>query len=531
MVRSIFALCLLLISHSALALSKVEASVNKNPVLTNEFFYLTITADDSVDKNKLDTSALLKDFVVGPTSVSTDSRYVNGVFSRKDSWHIELMARNPGEYQIPAFTIDGISSAPFTLKVVASNNSQAQAENAFIKTELTPSSLYVQQAGIYTVKLYLGVDLVDGSLTPPTLAEASISQMGQDSEGQEVIDGRRYRVIERNYLIQPQKSGTYELQAPTLNAKARKNYRTIGVSATAPDQLLDIKPIPAQQSGSWLPSELVDLSEQWQGLEDEVQVGTPITRTLTLTALNVTKEQLPDVPNEEVDDVRSYPDQTERTHLVRNGRLIAQTKTSVAYVPQRPGTYVLPEVNVPWFNTVTGRTQIAKVPAKTITVIGDAVSDTVKPTLDNDAKALAQPAVSTDESTSIAWYLVLPGYILWLVTLFMWWLSRKDKTTSKAQDNTQPPPVQGIKNIVIAIKNEDAKGLYHAIDTYAKANHGSIDAWLEYWSKEAADEFAKLRKSLYSPANGVAINYPLIGQAASRKIPTKDNQSKLDSLY
>ncbi len=538
MVRNFIIFCLVWLSLPALALTKLDASVDKNPVLAGEYFYLTLSADDTLNSEQPDTSALLKHFVVGPTSRSNQTQIINGSVSRQTTWRIELMARNPGEYDIPAFRIKNVSSAPFTMKVVANTSAQMDADNAFIRTELTPSTLYVQQAGIYTVKLYLGVDLIDGALSAPELENANISQMGKNSESQEVVNGRRYQVIQRDYLIQPQKSGTFELKAPMLNGKARKNYRAVSISAKATDQLVEVKPTPPQFAGAWLPSELVDLSEQWQGLEDEVQVGTPITRTLTLTALNVTKEQLPDLPNIDVPDVRSYPDQSDRTHLVRNGRLISQTKTSIAYVPQRPGTFTLPAIEVNWFNTVTGRAEIASVPEQTITVVGNANTPTPPPSASSSTNTpnietppQAEQLGKTNNSGTVPWWLIVPGYVLWIVTMLLWWLSNKQKKPQAHAPIQRAQPINNVSDIARAAKAQDAKALYHAIDGFAKAHHGSIERWLALWPEASQQEFAKLRQSLYS-ANSAAVDFAQIAQAATNtRAADAQSKSKLDSLY
>ena len=51
----------ILLSFHSYALTKLTASVDKNPVIANESVVLTITADDDIDRNALDTSALLSD--------------------------------------------------------------------------------------------------------------------------------------------------------------------------------------------------------------------------------------------------------------------------------------------------------------------------------------------------------------------------------------------------------------------------------------------------------------------------------------
>ncbi|MEM0515361.1 BatD family protein [Pseudoalteromonas sp. YIC-827] len=542
MVRSFLYICFICLSLPTLALSQLEASVDKNPVSAGEYFVLTLSADDTIKDSQPDTQILLQDFVVGPTSRSTNTQIINGVISRKTSWRVELMARNPGQYEIPAFEVKGVSSTPFTLNVVEGNEAQSDSNNAFIKTELTPASLYVQQAAIYTVKLYIGVDLIDAAMTAPAMSEANLAQLGRDSESQEVIDGRRYRVIQREYLIQPQKSGTFELQAPVFNGKARVNYRPVAINARGTDQLVDIKPTPAQYSGAWLPSELVDLSEQWQGLEQEVKVGTPITRTLTLTALNVTKEQLPDLTSTDIEAVRSYADQSERTHVVRNGRIIAQTKTSIAYVPQKPGTYTLPAISINWFNTVTGREQVASVPEQQITVVaadGSKVTAIEPPqteqitTPDIDVSEGENTNLVQEETGTLSWWLALPGYLLWLVTLLLWWFSHKRSKAQTVAPSQQTAPIAqaSVRDIQDAAAKNDPKTLYQAIDAYAKAHYGSIDAWLALWPQDAVQEFAKLRQSLYSPSSA-EVDYGTIAKAAAyTPRPSHKSQAELDSLY
>ena len=86
-----------------MAATKLEASVNKNPVLAGEFFILNITVDDTIKDEQPDTSMLLKNFVVGPTSLSTRTNIINGSMNKQTTWSVKLMTRREGEYTIPSF--------------------------------------------------------------------------------------------------------------------------------------------------------------------------------------------------------------------------------------------------------------------------------------------------------------------------------------------------------------------------------------------------------------------------------------------
>ncbi|MFP5303591.1 hypothetical protein R2R70_20650, partial [Cobetia sp. SIMBA_158] len=76
----------------------------------------------------------------------------------------------------------------------------ANADNnndIFVKTSLSSNSLYVQEAGVYTLKLYLAKELLDGSLSTPSMEDALLTQLGKQTESYELVDGKRYLVITR----------------------------------------------------------------------------------------------------------------------------------------------------------------------------------------------------------------------------------------------------------------------------------------------------------------------------------------------
>ena len=96
-----------MISQQSWAFTNVTATVDKNPVVANESFVLTVTADDDVDTTAFDTSALTRDFSVGRTSVSSPTSMINYQTTRNTKWTTVLIARKPGRYQIPPLSIAG----------------------------------------------------------------------------------------------------------------------------------------------------------------------------------------------------------------------------------------------------------------------------------------------------------------------------------------------------------------------------------------------------------------------------------------
>lgn len=554
MVMRLFCCLLLLSAMPSWAATKLEASVDKNPVLAGEFFMLNISVDDTIKSEQPDTSVLLKDFVVGPTSLSTRTNIINGSINKQTTWSVKLMTRNEGEYTIPAFNVAGLSSQPIKLKVAKRAADADKNNDIFLKTSLSSDSLFVQEAGVYTIKLYLAKELLDGSLSTPSMQDAQLTQLGKQTESYELVDGKRYLVITREYLLQPQKSGVYTIVGPTFQGRVQQNYRQLEVSALGDDQQLEIKPIPANYKGAWLPSELVNIDEQWQPDENTVEVGTPITRTITLTALGVTKEQLPEIDMKTIAGIRSYPDDVETNNAVRNGRVVSQQTASFALLPQKAGTYTLPEITLPWYNTKINRISYATLPERTITVTPSANAinpgaiandnlNTGEPTLPaNKVSNTQQPntAIAAPQSVIPLWLIIIAvlGYIFWIITAIFYWLSsstnNEPKNNSVSVNKAQPLSLNALKN---AAKSNNLNAFYSELNAVAIKLTGkkvaAIDTLIHNINNdELATQVNRLQSALYANSSADVDLNAIINIIEQHQVQrTKSQQAVLKDLY
>ncbi|PKG63068.1 MULTISPECIES: BatD family protein [Pseudoalteromonas] len=517
MVMRLFCCLLLLSAMPSWAATKLEASVDKNPVLAGEFFMLNISVDDTVKGEQPDTSSLLKDFVVGPTSLSSRTNIINGSINKQTTWSVKLMTRSEGDYTIPAFSVAGLTSQPIKLKVAKRSVDADKNNEIFLKTSLSSNSLFVQEAGVYTIKLYLAKELLDGSLSTPNMEDAQLTQLGKQTESYELVDGKRYLVITREYLIQPQKSGAYTIAGPAFQGRVQQNYRQLEVSALGDDQQVEIKPIPSDYKGAWLPSELVSLDEEWQPNDNTVEVGTPITRTITLTALGVTKEQLPEISMPTIDGIRSYPDKKENNNAVRDGRVVSQQTASYALLPQKPGTYTLPEIQLPWFNTKMNRISVATLPKRTITVTPSSTAPNTAvanpqsnpnnlPAIENISNEAAGTQRIETKSDTPLWLIVVAalGYILWIGTVIFYLMTRSTKnTTEKLQPNNRDISQPSLNELKTLAKTHDVKAFYTALNSFSvKVTHKNVGAIDELCysvkSSELNGLISQLQAQLYS---------------------------------
>ena len=420
--------------NNAIAASQISATIDKNPVVVNESFILKITVDDDVDTNALDTSALLKDFVVGRTSVNSQTSMVNFKTTRTTTWNTLLISKKAGDFTIPPLRIEGIQSKAIQVKVLAEKDPRAdQQKDLFITSEVSTREVYVQQQLTLTVKLHFSTELKRGSLTEPTLEGASITQIGKDKEEDTIINGRRYRVIERTYAISPKNSGEFVLKSPVFSGEillpsTRRNNmfsfsETKPVSVIGDEIPLVVRPIPDTFQGTWLPSDLLAIHQDWQPDVTTFKVGEPITRSITLTAAGLSEEQLPILEMTVPKGLKVYPDQAQLHTGMTSGRLVSQKVRNFAIVASKAGEYQLPEINIPWWNTVTNRYQIATISAQTITVLPNSEMEKeseISIPHQNKEVIPAQTVIVT-EASWLQWLFLA----LWLITSLAWFISTK----------------------------------------------------------------------------------------------------------
>ncbi|MFB2801305.1 BatD family protein [Shewanella seohaensis] len=481
-IRQFFILLTLCIAviQPAFALSKLEASVDRNPVMEGEYFVLNVSADDEVDTGKLDTSILLKDFIVGRTSVSRSTQIMNFDAVKETRWQVLLAPKQKGQLTIPSFSIDGVSSAEIPLRVVEAGAQPEQAKNLFIDAKVSTDEAYVGQLITYKVKLYLAVELQRGVLNAPVIEGAQIKQIGEDKDGSEIIEGRRYRVIERTYGIIPDLPGQVNIKGATFSGDVLVESQRRGgmfgfnesrpMQAGAPSLSIQVEPAPTSFQGQWLVADLVALKESFPEDVKEFTVGSPITRTLTLLASNADENSLPDIAQNLPPELKSYPEKPQRQSFVRDAQIVSQYSITSAIVPSKAGTFTLPEVKVPWWNPHLKRQEIATLPARTIQVKGGAVVDTpIEPNWQANTSTNSESHWSAN-LFALLWLVTL---VAWAVTFVAWRRALKRQTTVNTQVTAQP-----------LVLSSGLKGLEQAC---AKGNVSDILQQLQqYYSEQAA---------------------------------------------
>ena len=396
-----------LFTAPASAVTQLQALIDKNPVMYGEEIILQIQADEKLARDAIDFSVLDKDFRVNGPAISQSMQIINGQSSQTTIWQLALFPKRTGEIEIPAFQIDTATSQPIRVQVLEKPaNAPGQQAELFVKNSLSTSELHVQQMAYYEVKIFFKDDLKSGALSAPNLPCCNIEQVGKDIENTELVNGERYQTFTRRYSITPQQSGEFTLEAPFFKGEMidrnSTNYDYYAkhktVSAEGEPLKFSVKPIPTEFNGDWLVSDLVALTEEWSVTGDEIVQGEPVTRTVTLTALDLMENQLPDLVMPKTNGVKVYPEQPQAKKAERNGRIVAQKIFRFAVIADKAGDLELPEISIPWYNSQTKQITSTTLAKKQLKVLANTNQPQSEPAIPSEV------TVST-EKVNTAWWL------------------------------------------------------------------------------------------------------------------------------
>lgn len=471
----------------------VTASLDKTQVALGDRVRLVINNTGNGDQQP-DTSALRKDFDILGTQRGTSMQIVNGHMSSQTQFTVLMAPRHVGTIRIAPIAWGGEQSAALELTVGAGASPSSPGANASngntAESQVTMSGTldqkqpYVQSAVVLSLRLNVGVQMAQASLDLQGNSDVLVRQIGQDQQHTESRNGRVYQVIERKYLLIPQRSGAISLKGPVLQAQVQddaassgndadidaffgnvfgqtmgrfaRRLRPITLQANAIEMNVQARPANADAS-NWLPAQKLTLEETWrpEPQQGQLHVGEPLTRHLRLNALGVTAGQLPDLASlmPVPEGIKKYPDQAKTDEGLKGETLRASRDQDIALVASAPGHYVLPALRLVWWDTVGRTLHTIELPERSLDVLPATGAAAAAPAGAAPNPAMAAPAgnnstaagtdtnnTPTNESgigstlfqatraaqSATLWIWISGALaVLWLGTLLLWWRARR----------------------------------------------------------------------------------------------------------
>lgn len=433
-----YLISILLIAMSSFLHAEILVKSSSNQVGLDETFNLTMTQNNPQNNGGIpDLTPLRKNFNIIGTQRSVSYSIINGQTQSSNTWTIVLQARNAGTITIPPIYIGTDKTTPINIEVSNHTNTKANPssndtdninQDIMLKMHVSDKKPYINQQITLKVTLFNSKQLLDANYQPPTVKNAILIPLEGDKHYQTVKDNVQYLVEEQNYAVFPQKSGPLQINSALFTALVY-NFNPQKVSSEDKPIHLDVQAIPKHFSGTtWLPAKKVFLKEHYENTNQALSEGDSLVRTVTLEGTGIPAQLLPKLSFSKSNAFSVYSEKGKETNQIDHGELISRTEIKLTYLFNQSGTVTIPELKLPWFNTVSGQEEIATLPAYELNIKakpGNTVNTSPNPQYANKAATASNTTSTiTNQSTTTtqygAWILAGLFALAWIITLLLW---------------------------------------------------------------------------------------------------------------
>ena len=353
---------------------QIELSVDRNELARGETLTLTIRVYDQRQGMQLDLTPLTQDFDVLGTRTSSQIRSINGVTESWTDYVITLFPEKEGELTIPALSILNQTTDPISINVVnAGPRSNQGGDDLYLEIEVNKDSVYVQEQLLFTVRLFYTINGIRNPVFTELEMEDTVTQLiGSPNQYERLIDGERFGVYEKRYVIFPQRSGP--LQIPDILFRGEvtdgssnfvfRNMNTRRVTAFIEGTTIEVKERPASlpRGEGWLPVTGLALEETWSGDLGELKVGDSVVRTIVLRAEGLDGAVLPPFSPENIQGLNLYPDPADISRTFVDGSIVGTRIETSTYVALEAGVIEVPALDVAWWDVNSDSARTTSLP-------------------------------------------------------------------------------------------------------------------------------------------------------------------------
>jgi len=449
---------------------------------------VTLNIETSASVRQVDYRPLAAQFDIAGQTVRRSFGMVNGQSRAKSLFAVGIRPRGPGVITVPALRVGNASTSPLRLTVLPPTVEQAGGDaEAFVETEFDATQPYVQQAVGMAVRLHVAVPVLSGQLDQDQVEGASLEQVGADIQYQREIGGRRYSVVERRYLLVPERSGPLRVPGARFNGQAVGGFfdnifddGRKPLAAAAPDQRLQVRPVPADAPQPWLP--LRDLRLRYLQSPRDARVGEATMVELEAIADGARASQVPVPGLAETDQAQVFADPVQADEQFIEGRPRTTLRRRIAIVPLKPGALSLPGPRIEWWDAGQGVARTAMLPPLQLQV---------SPALDapvGSGEVPRAPATAGEtpdpRASAVApvrdrrGWLLLAAVALAVLAAFTWWWSRARRASVRMAEvpGASPQPAAARSpSLAEALRQGELSAIARALSGEAGVRGDDLD--------------------------------------------------------
>lgn len=411
------------------------ASVNSKQIHLDQSFELNLTLQDATATANPNTDILKSSFLINSQQQSSSTIIINNQVTSSASWQVLLLPLNEGEVLIPSISIETtegtLSTKPISINVVKGPATSDAANDIQVSVDVTNKKPYKNEPIIYTVRLQTKKPLMNLGMQKPTFDDAIVEANGDPKIYQTINDGVRIDVVEFSFLITPLKPGPLKIPSSMIQGEMPVKSKTRSNSFFDMSSFSRLKPFalkieevllevlkPVASVLPWLPAKSFQIEETFNE-STPLQVGEPITRSITMRAEGITAVQLPSLNDQlsKIPNFKVYADKPEMQDAIDDGIIKAMRKEEYTVIPQTSGTHILPEISVAWWDLTKNEKAITRIAARKVQILPASTTQKVDET---PREVIKTPSAST---SSKSFYLIIILALLllacaaWLIIL------------------------------------------------------------------------------------------------------------------
>jgi hypothetical protein len=360
------------------------------------------------------------------------------------------------------------------------------ADDVIVRTSMDPQQAWIGQRAFLTLEV-LGAD---GWAQVPRLPEPEIPGayvMRTESQGvrlNETIRGTSYAGQRYRLSVYCQRPGRLEIPALPVTVVVKRwgfNAPESSFDRSTPPVVLDCRVPPGAEGIRGLISTTrLDAEQQWSSRSDPVALGDAVTRTVRLSAVDVSAMAFPPLRHPEIEGVGIYPGQPTVADTGDRGTLRGERVESMTYVFEQPGDVVLPTIVLSWWDIDDRILRQVDLPGLELAVEGELPPDPV-------AAPVAAPGEQPRHRVRLA------VAIMVLVALGLWLgrgLAGRLGRWFDARSDSEP---MHFRKALSAARSGDSRAISAAIMRWLdRLDHEARPARLDLFLSDHGDEATRL---------------------------------------
>lgn len=236
---------------------------------------------------------------------------------------------------------------------------QTSAPEPILKVSIDPPRVVVGQSAVLRVEVLAPNYMTSPPDLPAFQVRNAVTRQLQSVNSNDDRNGTSYAGVIMEFAVYPQEPGSYAISEQKLTVKyAAEPPATREAVVTVPRTSFEaFIPDAAAALNPFVSASRLSAEQAVQRSSDQLKTGDAVTRTVTIKAEGLPAMLLPPQSSVAIDGLALYPAQPSLDDHV-DGRTDAMTSTridSATYMLQRPGNYVLPAIDIAWWNVGSGK--------------------------------------------------------------------------------------------------------------------------------------------------------------------------------